>query len=62
MYLDGIPMYESVLALEQTTLPNKVHIAKRWMRVKVYHKRIQKKWIRRWGYYKKPCCFKGELK
>ncbi len=53
---NGLMLYESISALEQTDKPLKIHKKKSWMR-KNYHKRIQKKWLKRWGFFWKPAIF-----
>jgi len=45
-------------ALEQTNVPKKVHHIKRWSINRCYHKRIQKKLIKRFGWIMKPAIFK----
>ncbi len=55
--LNGLRVFESPYALETTDEPVKVHVRGR-SQSKTYHRRIQKKWIKRWGYVKKPCIFK----
>lgn len=47
---------ESDLAMEKTDEPERVHDFKPWM-TKAYHKRIQKKWVKRFGHVWKPCCY-----
>lgn len=50
----GFKVTESPWCVEDT--PNQVHVKKPWMS-EAYHKRIQKKWIKRFGTYNKPACF-----
>jgi hypothetical protein len=52
-----VRIVESVYCLRQTDQPNKVHKVRRWMSDQ-YHYRIQKKWIKRWGYAKEPTAYK----
>ena len=33
------------------------HIYRPWMAGRVYHRRIQKKWTRRFGYVEQPCMY-----
>lgn len=48
----GVPIYSSVLALERR--PKHAHAEKRWHAGRAYHRRIQKKWNRRYGYDSVP--------
>ena len=54
MSIYGLNILSSPHALESTTDPVKIHPIKPWMSLN-YHNRIQKKWIKRWGYIQKPC-------
>jgi len=56
--LSGIRIYESIHAVRKTDIPNKIHV-KRRSASKSYHNRVQKKWIRRWGYVMEPCFYKA---
>jgi hypothetical protein len=47
---------ENPLCMRQTDRPNRRHKVKRWMSEQ-YHYRIQKKWIKRWGYAKEPTAY-----
>lgn len=51
---------ESDLAMEKTDEPERAHVFKPWM-TKAYHKRIQKKWSKRFGYVWKPCCYETQF-
>ena len=66
--LNQLKIIESDYALEETAVPVRVHRITRqhlnefekrinWKgkRIFTYHDRIQKKWIKRWGYIMKPC-------
>ncbi len=53
----GLKVIQTPLALETTEEPVRVHIQSLGMSDS-YHRRIQKKWIKRWGYVQKPCMFK----
>lgn len=53
-HLLGIPMYESPLATESK--PVRAH-KKRRNQTEAYHKRVQKKWIKRFGRKNVPCVF-----
>ena len=52
----GIKISYNSLCLEKTEDPQKVHVKKRWMR-ESYHRRIQKKWIKRYGYVMRPTMY-----
>ena len=54
--IQGRPVYIDDRALEKTEEPVKRHIKTRSMS-ESYHRRIQKKWIKRWGYVMKPAMF-----
>lgn len=56
--LVGIRLTVSAYALEQTNVPVQQHVERRWMRGRAYHRRIQKKWIKRFGWVMKPCIWK----
>ena len=51
-----IGIRENRFALEQTETPAVIHHKKTWMS-NAYHERIQKKWVKRWGYKMKPCAW-----
>lgn len=63
--LNEIPIIVSTNALEETLEAVKEHKLKAWHMHSIrgkssslpYHNRIKKKWIKRWGYIKKPCIF-----
>lgn len=57
----GIPIVESDLALEATEKPAREHTFKPWMAGRAYHARIQKKWIKRFGYVMKPCIWQTQM-
>ena len=52
MNMLGMKVVESPLA--NMTVPNRKHKRRRWMSEK-YHKRIQKKWTKRFGTHQEPC-------
>lgn len=52
--LTQLLVLQSAQALEKTDQPARKHRAKPWMRKRAYHRRIQKKWIRRFGYLYRP--------
>lgn len=45
-----IPIYYSEFALRKTDVPVRILSQKRWMKNRCYHQRVQKKWIKKWGY------------
>ena len=47
---------ENSLCMRQTDKPVRRHKVRRWMSDS-YHYRIQKKWIKRWGYLKEPTAY-----
>jgi hypothetical protein len=51
----GITVKASNLLMEFKYVPVRIHEPKGWMSEN-YHQRIQKKWIKRFGYVKKPLC------
>ena len=53
----GMPIVQSALALETTNVPVRVHKQRRCMSAS-YHRRVQKKWTKRFGYVKQPCMWK----
>ena len=53
----GLPLIVSSEALERTEFPACKHV-QRPSQSDAYHRRIQKKWLKRWGYVYKPCAFK----
>lgn len=55
-YFQGVRIYFSEHAQERTTLPVRAHQQKRHSLA--YHQRVQKKWIKRFGYVHKPCMYK----
>lgn len=56
--IEGLPVYESTAATERTNVPIKVHRASKG--TPSYHARIQKKWVKRFGWVHKPCIFKTD--
>lgn len=54
--LFGMKIVESTMALERTNVPAREHVRRRWM-ADNYHRRIQKKWLKRFGTVSKPCMF-----
>lgn len=56
----GIRVYQNGNCLENTWFPVRPHIKKEWM-TEAYHKRIQKKWIKRWGYVMKPVAYQTPM-
>jgi len=50
----GLRVFEDMNALE-TVGPTRTLEPKRWMSGTRYYARVQKKWIKRWGFEKKPC-------
>lgn len=50
----GIPVIVSIGATEKVQA--RTHTRKRWMKDS-YHRRIQKKWLKRFGYFDKPAAF-----
>lgn len=48
----GMKVIESPLAY--MSQPNRVHKRRRWMRDS-YHRRVQKKWTKRYGTHQVPC-------
>lgn len=57
--LGGIKIITSPLATERVG-PRKVHYHKLGMKMS-YHNRIQKKWIKRFGWENKPCMYKTPM-
>ncbi len=55
MMLNGINVIRCSEALERVG-PKKVLVPKRWMKGN-YHARVQKKWIKRYGYEMKPAAY-----
>ena len=51
-----VKVFESPYCLAETKTPRRVHVKKPWMSDS-YHRRIQKKWNRRWGFKKEPAAF-----
>jgi len=58
LYINGTPVYSDPNAVQKTHKPNRVHVRRARMRVS-YHLRIQKKWIKRFGYVVKPAIFRA---
>ena len=56
MFYNGYRIVANELALEETQEPKMVHNPRKGGGDN-YHKRIQKKWIKRYGYVMIPCCF-----
>lgn len=54
--LEPMRIMENSLCLRQSDRPNKIHKVRRWMS-ESYHRRIQKKWIKRWGYAQEPTAY-----
>lgn len=72
LYHFGVRVYEDINCLEETAQPVREHKIKPWhlmqfykransksKKIFLYHDRIQKKWIKRWGYVMKPVIFKN---
>ena len=53
---NGINIFESTLAVEDTNLPVRPHLKGR-TQSEQYHLRIQKKWVKRFGLEKKAIIF-----
>lgn len=53
----GVRIYEDFNCVEDTGKPVRKHAARKGMK-ESYHKRVQKKWLKRWGTIKRPCMFK----
>lgn len=56
----GLIIYESVNAVTNSGEPRKVHAPKRWHTRRSYHERVQKKWLKRWGYRMDPAIFRTD--
>lgn len=56
-HIAGIRIIESLHAYKHTDVPNRPHTKTRSMSER-YHTRIQKKWIKRWGYEIEYVCYK----
>ena len=54
MFINGLEVKSNSLCLEKTNDPLMVH---KNNTKPSYHKRIQKKWLKRFGYVMKPCMF-----
>lgn len=54
-HLNVIPVYVSSSLPD--TKPAREHVERSWMRRRVYHKRIQKKWLKRFGTVANPQIF-----
>ena len=52
---NGCKVYKSVHAVMETSTPAKEHKKRSWMSGRCYHERIQKKWVKQFGYEHKPC-------
>lgn len=57
----SVPIFESGLVLEATEKPVREHKPKQWMAGRAYHARIQKKWIKRFGYVMQPCIWQTPM-
>lgn len=53
----GVRIIFSTNAQEQTSEPLHVHAWNGKKESKQYHWRVQKKWLKRWGYIYKPCIY-----
>lgn len=53
----GMRVIESEAALVKTDTPVRVHKRRRWDKSGKYHARIQKKWVKRFGYVYEPGIF-----
>lgn len=51
--INGYKLYKSIHAVEEA--PVKEHKKRSWMSGRCYHERIQKKWVKKFGYEYKPC-------
>ena len=54
--ISGVRIMTSVNCLEETTEPLRKHERKDWMS-DTYHKRIQKKWNKRFGFWMQPVMY-----
>lgn len=45
----GVQIIENVMMVKDSTKPRRVHTRRRWMSA-AYHLRVQKKWVKRFGY------------
>lgn len=52
----GMRVFQTPMATEPTDRPVRPHKKTRSMS-EAYHRRIQKKWVKRFGYERKPCIF-----
>lgn len=52
----GIRIFQSTLCVEKTKSPLRKHEKKRWM-TDSYHRRVQKKWNKRYGFVMKPVMY-----
>jgi len=60
-HISGVGFVISPLALESTQEPAKIHTQTgRLFCTASYHRRVQKKWVKRWGYVQRPCVFQSE--
>ena len=55
--IDGMPVCENAWALERTDEPVRRHRRTR-STSETYHRRVQKKWIKRFGYVYRPCIWR----
>lgn len=53
----GVRVFQTPMATELTDKPVRVHRQTRAMS-DTYHRRVQKKWIKRFGYERKPSIYK----
>lgn len=56
----GVKMIITTNAVRETSAPVKKHKLKKWMSGS-YHLRIQKKWVKRFGYVMEPCAYQTEV-
>lgn len=52
----GMHVFQTPMATEPTDRPVRPHKKTRSMS-EAYHRRIQKKWVKRFGYEREPCIF-----
>jgi hypothetical protein len=53
----AMQIVESRECVRKTNDPARPHKRPRWMSA-AYHRRVQKKWLKRWGYRQEPCAYK----
>jgi hypothetical protein len=53
----GIPIYYSDACLEQTKAPARRYKRRRWQ-TQSQAERVQKRWVKRFGFEMRPCIFK----